>query len=284
MEELKAGGQETIAKPFQIDLKEVIRNKNPRLLKFLPGFIISFIRRIIHEDEMNDFLQRNHGKMGLDFANAILDEFVTDLAIVGVENIPDTGRYIVAGNHPLGGLDGIALISVVGRKWKNVVFPVNDLLMNIPQLKPLFIPINKHGSNAQNIRILNETFESEKMILYFPAGLVSRKQGGKIRDLTWKKTFITKARQYKRDIIPVYFAGRNSSFFYNLANFRKMLGIKANIEMFFLVDEVYKQKGKNMSMVFGEPISWKTFDRSHPDTYWAQYVMDTVYSLKPQKY
>ena len=266
---------------FQLDLKAVIKNKNPRLLKILPGFILSLIRRIIHEDEMNDFLRRNQGKWGLDFANAILEEFVTDLTIIGQDNIPDSGRYIVAGNHPLGGLDGIALISVVGRKWKDIVFPVNDLLMNIPQLRPLFIPINKHGSNAQNVKILNDTFASDKMILYFPAGLVSRKQNGKIKDLEWKKTFITKARQFKRDILPVYFAGRNSSFFYNLANFRKSLGIKANLEMFFLVDEVYKQKGKNMSMVFGEPISWKTFDRSHPDTYWAKQVMDTVYSLKP---
>ncbi len=283
MEASQLNEQQAGNEPFQIDLRSVIRNKNPRLLKILPGFILSFIRRIIHEDEMNDFLLRNQDNYGLDFANAILEEFVTDLTIIGEENIPDKGRYIVAGNHPLGGLDGIALISVVGRKWKDIVFPVNDLLMNIPQLRPLFIPINKHGSNTQNVKILNDTFASDKMILYFPAGLVSRKQNGKIRDLEWKKTFITKARQYQRDILPVYFAGRNSSFFYNLANIRKFFGIKANLEMFFLVDEVYKQKGKNMSMVFGEPISWKTLERSHPDTYWATKIMDTVYSLKPSK-
>ena len=156
-----------------------------------------------------------------------------------------TGRYIIASNHPLGGLDGVALMQVMGRKRKDIVFPVNDILLYLPNLRELFIPINKHGSNNENVEIIQKTFESEKMILYFPAGLVSRKQKGGIMDLEWRKTFISKSKQYKRDIIPVHIDGRNSSFFYSLANLRKMLNIKANIEMLFLPDEMYKQKNKD---------------------------------------
>jgi len=174
----------------------------------------------------------------------------------------------------------MALIDVAGKVRPDIVFPVNDILMNVPGLQPLFIPINKHGRNTENVRIIDETFASDKMILYFPAGLVSRKQrGGVIRDLPWKKTFVSKAKKYQRDVIPVHISGRNSNFFYNLANWRKKLGIKANIEMLYLVDEMVKQKGKPIRITFGEPIPWTTFDKSKTDRQWAEEVKKRVYAL-----
>ena len=197
--------------------------------------------------------------------------------------IPDlySGRYIIASNHPLGGLDGMALMQAVGRMRRDLVFPVNDILMNVPGLQPLFIPINKHGKNTDNVRIIDETFSSEKVILYFPAGLVSRKQkGGVIRDLEWKKTFISKARRYHRDVVPVHISGQNSNFFYNLSNWRKRLGIKANLEMLYLVDEMVKQKDKPIRITFGDPIPWTTFNKSRTDSQWAEWVKEIVYSLR----
>jgi putative hemolysin len=157
------------------------------------------------------------------------------------------------------------------------VFPVNDILLYLPNLKELFIPINKHGNNTENVEIIQKTFDSEKLILYFPAGLVSRKQKSRIMDLEWKKTFISKAIQYQRDIIPVYIEGRNSSFFYRLANLRKSLKIKANIEMLLLPDEMYKQKNKNISIYIGKPIPYQTFDHSYSYNEWAQKVKRYVY-------
>jgi len=211
---------------------------------------------------------------------AIMDEFEINLNVIGKENIPAEGRYIMASNHPQGGLDGIAFMHVVSAVRKDFIFPVNDILLNIDNLKQFFIPINKHGSNADNIRMFNETFASEKLLLYFPAGLVSRKKKGLIRDLEWKKTIVSKARQHKRNIIPVYIDARNSNFFYRLANFRTGLGIKANIEMLYLVNETYKQQGRTMSFVIGDPISWETFDRSKSDLEWATMIKDKVYELK----
>ena len=286
-----------------LDVEQFFAKKNPKLLKILPKFIFSYLKKIVHQEEINGYIYRHRDKFGLEFIDAMLEEFGVKSEII-ISHIPTssdhssthqlisspvhdlttlispTGRYIVASNHPLGGMDGMALIQVVGKVRKDIIFPVNDILTYIPGLKPLFIPINKHGKNTENIDILENTFASGKVILYFPAGLVSRKhKGGIIKDLEWKKTFITKARKYERDVLPVYISGRNSNFFYNLASWRGKLGIKANIEMLFLVDEMAKQKGKTLTIVFGQPIPYTTFDRSKSDVQWADFVRERVYEL-----
>jgi len=263
-----------------IDVEKVFYTKSPRVARKIPQFIYNYLKRVVHQEDLNEAIRRFNDQQGLDFVRSILAHMGVKITYQGIENIAVDGRYIIASNHPLGGLDGMALMKVVGEVREDIVFPVNDLLMNVPNLLPLFIPINKHGSNTQNMLIMNETFASDKTILYFPAGLCSRKQQGKILDLEWKKTFITKARTYKRDIIPVHIKGRNSDWFYNLANWRKRLGIKANIEMLYLVDEMYKQNNKNISITFGKPISWTTFDNRFPDIIWAKKVKQHVYTLE----
>ncbi|MDP4289478.1 MAG: 1-acyl-sn-glycerol-3-phosphate acyltransferase [Bacteroidota bacterium] len=263
-----------------IDVEKVFQAKSPRLARKIPLFIYNYLKRVVHQDDINEAIRRFGKLQGLDFVHAILDYMGVNITHEGIENIPVEGRFIIASNHPLGGLDGMALMQEVGKVRRDIVFPVNDLIMNIPNLLPLFIPINKHGSNSQNITIMNETFASDKAILYFPAGLCSRKQHGKILDLEWKKTFVSKARTYQRDIIPVHINGRNSDWFYNLANWRKRLGIKANIEMLYLVDEMYKQNNKNINIIFGKPIPWTIFDNRYPDLVWAQKVKKHVYNLE----
>jgi len=266
-----------------IDLEKIISSKNKRLAKYLPNFIIRYLKKIIHVDEINAAIYRNKDKFGIDFAEAILKEFSVNIKVHGTENISKQGRYIIVANHPLGGLDGMALMSEVGKIREDLLFPVNDLLMNLPQLRPLFLPINKHGKNIENRQILNNAFLSDSLILYFPAGLVSRKNKGIIKDLEWKKTFITIAKKFQRDIIPTYIDGKNSDFFYNLSLIRRKLGIKANIEMLYLVDEMYKQKNKTINIVFGNPISYVTFDKKNSDMEWADYVKNIVYSELQQK-
>jgi len=262
-----------------IDLEKVISGKNPKLLNILPGFILSYLKRIIHQDEINKAIRENRHLYGLDFLDAILKNFGARIHIRGLENVNPVGKCTVAANHPLGGLDGMALMWAVGKVRKDVAFPVNDLLMNLDNLKELFIPINKHGSNAGNARLIDETYASEKAILYFPAGLCSRKGKGEICDLEWKKSFITKTRVHQRDIIPAYIEGRNSERFYNLARWRSRLRIKANIEMLYLVDEMYKQRNKDISITFGKRIPFTEFDRRYKDIAWAQLLKAHVYSL-----
>lgn len=208
-----------------------------------------------------------------------MKEFNTSVKAVGLEHINESSRLIIAANHPIGGLDGIALIDTVGKLRPDVITPVNDFLLFVPNLRPLFIPVNKLGSNADNIRIFNDTFAGDRTICYYPFGLCSRKQKGKIIDLEWKKTFITKARTYHRDIIPAHISGRNSDFFYNLSNIRKFFGIKVNIEMLFLVNEFYKQKNKTLTITFGKPIPWQTFDSRYSDSEWAMKLRNFTYNL-----
>jgi len=277
--------------PNLIDVKSLFAAKNPRLLKIIPGFIFSVIKKIIHQDKINGFIYKHRDKSGLAFVSAMLQEFGVKMEVMKSpgftsqgnslpEIIPAHGRFILASNHPLGALDGLALMHIAGQSRPEVVFPVNDLLLFVPGLRPLFIPINKHGKNTENVEIIHQTFASDKTILYFPAGLVSRKQkGGRILDLDWKKTFVTQARRYQRDIIPVYISGRNTNFFYNLANLRKKLGIKANIEMMLLPDEMMRQKDKTLRLIFGDPIPWTSLDHTHTDTEWAEIIKEKVYNL-----
>lgn len=277
-----------------IDIEGLLASKNPALLRVIPRFVFSYLKRVIHQEEVNAYIYKHREKFGLPFVDAILGEFgvtvvVRDLrsaAFAGTPILPADGRIIVASNHPLGGIDGMALMQQLGRIRSDIVFPVNDLLMNVPGLRPLFIPINKHGRNTENARLIDETFASDRVILFFPAGLVSRKQriDGKtvVRDLEWKNTFIKKSKKYRRDILPVYVDGRNSDWFYNLARWRKRLGIKANIEMLYLVDEMVKQQGKTIKLVVGDPIPWTTFDKSKNEAEWAEWVKGVVYRLGQQ--
>ncbi|MBW6459943.1 MAG: glycerol acyltransferase [Bacteroidales bacterium] len=263
-----------------IDLEKVFRSKNPRLASTMPRFVFNLLKRIIHQDEFNAFMWKNKDKWGLDYAQAILADFHVATKVKNPPALQPNGRYIIAANHPLGGMDGIALLHETGKLRKDVVFPVNDLLLNLPNLYELFIPVNKHGSNAENIRLFNETFASEVVILYFPAGLVSRKQSGIIKDVEWKKTFLSKAKASGRDIVPVFISGRNSAFFYNLANLRKWLGIKMNIEMLFLPDELIKFRNKMIEITFGKPIPISTFDKRKTDYEWAGLLREHVYRLQ----
>ena len=270
---------ETAVEDF-INMERMLASKSKTILKYLPGFVLSYLKRIVHQDYINNFLKVHQDKMGLDFVDVVLDEFKVTIKVDGLEFIDPEKKLIIAATHPIGSLDGLALMKVVGEIRKDILFPVNDLLMNLPNLQPLFIPVNKHGSNVENARIIDSAFASNVMMLYFPAGLVSRRKKGVIEDLEWKKTFIRKSRDYQRDIIPTYIEGVNSSFFYNLANWRARLGIKMNLEMLYLADEMFKQYGKEIKITFGKPIPYQTFDRSKKDIEWASQVKRQVYSLR----
>lgn len=264
-----------------IDLERIIRSKSEKLYRRLPRFVIGWLNRLLHVDELNAYLYKERDAMGIDFATAILNDFGCKITLQGAEHLPASGRYILVANHPLGGLDGMAIISRVGAVRPDILFPVNDFLMFLPNLRPVFVPIDKTGRNVHNQRLLAEAFASDSLLLYFPAGLCSRKQkDGGIRDEEWKKTFVSKARETQRDLIPVFVDGKNSSFFYNFARWRKRLGLKFNLEQLFLVDEMFKQKGREIRLTVGQPISRTVFeDHRLSDRQWAQAVKEHVYRL-----
>ncbi len=263
-----------------IDVSEVIRSKNPQLYRLLPGFIVSYIKRIVHETEVNAFIDKYGHKTSFEFVDAIIENFGVKVEVYGQENIIKTGRCVYASNHPIGGLDAMALLQVLGQHRRDIKFIVNDILLQLNNLKDLFIGVNKHGKNsAQSITDIDALYASEMATLIFPAGLVSRKQGKEIKDLQWKKSFVVKAKKYNSPIVPVYIDGRNSNWFYNLANFRKRVGITANIEMLYLMDEMYFQRGKTISITFGKPIL-PQYLSGNDDGKTAEKIKEHVYELK----
>lgn len=266
----------------EIDVKELFHEKNPKLARWIPGFIYRYLRRVAHQDWINEMI-RDYGHLkGYEFSAAMLKFFDLKIEIKGEENLPDEGRYIFAANHPWGGLDGHILMVMVGDKYgeDKYKFLVNDLLMNLKNLHGVFIPVNKHGRQGSELaEKLDAAFKSETQILTFPSGLVSRWIKGQVMDLEWKKSFINKAKQYERDIIPIHMEGGNTKFFYRLYKFRKAIGLKANIEMLYLIDETYKHRGKHITVTIGEPIPWQTFDKSKRPQAWAKWVKDKVYKL-----
>ncbi len=264
-----------------IDIDEVLRSKAGGAYHLIPRPVIRYLKRIVHQDEINQALEEYRHLNGLEFIERILTErFELNIEVVNEENIPSSGRYIVASNHPLGGLDGMALMHVIGKKRSDIRFLANDILLEVYNLKELFVPVNKHGrNNAGFVRALEACFASEELMLIFPAGLVSRRKGGEIRDLEWKKTFITKAVQHKRDIVPVYIDGKNSDFFYTLALWRKRLGFKFNVEMLYLPDEMFRQQNKKLRIIFGKPVPYSTFTKENTHYQWAQKMKEHVYGL-----
>ena len=219
-----------------IDITRLIKSKNPKLLRWLPKFVINYLKRILHEEEINDFLAEHKEKKNFEFCDEVMKYFNIDVKINNIKGIPKTGPVILVMNHPLGGMDGIAFISAIKKHRPDLKFIVNDLLMNVENLKDLFVGVNKHGKNNVSVRNqIKNAFDADHALCIFPAGLVSRKFKGEIRDLEWKKTFVTYARSLDRQVIPIFIDGKLSSFFYNLYRIRKFFGIKANIEMLYLI-------------------------------------------------
>lgn len=273
---------EEINEIFQpIELKKIIEGKNPKLAKRIPGFVYSLLNRILHLNEVNSIIKNRKNNSGVEFITEVINYSGSKYEIYGIENIPESGKFIFASNHPLGGLDGLILLKLLNEKVGKTRTMTNDFLLEIDPLREFFIPINKVGKQARNTApLVEDLYKSDHQIMIFPAGLCSRKINGKITDLTWNKHFIQKAIEYKRDIIPVHFEGRNSNFFYNLANLRKKLKIKFNIEMIFLADEMFRNKKRRFKVSFGKPIPYTYFDNTKKPLEWANEVKNISYSLE----
>ena len=267
---------------FLIDVDRILREKAPAHYNKIPKFLIRYLKNTIHQDELNGFLMNGgRDKYGVDFLKAALDFLDTKIEVIGRENLPQDKLCTFVSNHPLGGQDGLALGMILGEAYDGKVkYLVNDLLMNLEGLAPLCIPINKTGNQSRDFpKMVKAGFESDNQLIMFPAGLCSRKIKGKIQDLEWKKTFIVKSVEAKRDVVPIYFEGRNSNFFYNLANACKRFGLKVNIAMLYLVDEMFKNRHKTFTVKIGKAIPWQTFDDSKSASEWAALVRDQVYKL-----
>jgi putative hemolysin len=234
----------------------------------------------VHEDDLNAFLDAYGHLTGMEFVNAYTAHFKQQVNCIGAEQVPNNKRYIFAANHPIGSHDGAIFVKTVYDNFGPNKALINDLLMNVKPLVPLVVGVNKHGGTGRDsVKSIDEAFNSDYHIIMFPSGLVSRMVNGKIADLDWKKTVITRAIRHNREIVPVYISGRNTDFFYRFAQIREAIGIKFNLEMLYLVDELYNKIGNTMDLVFGKPIPPERFDKSQSPTQWAAKLRKHVYKI-----
>ena len=265
-----------------VDVNGLIKEKNPTIHKLIPNWVIRYLsEKVIHESLLNEIMSKHQESYNFDFCRLLCQKFGIQVKIEGEENIPTKGGVIFAANHPLGGMDAIAVMSAIDIYRKDVKFLVNDLLLNIPQLRGIFVGVNKFGNTArEGIKAVDEAFSGDSALFIFPAGMVSRMTRHRlIRDLDWKKTFITKSKKYDKPVVPVYISGRLSKRFYFIARLRKYLRIKMNIEMLFLAQETIKQKGNTVVIKYGQPIDSKTFNQTKKDQDWAHDIKSKVYKL-----
>jgi putative hemolysin len=267
--------------PIRVDIDEILDTKAPKISRKIPRFVKRYLKRVAHQDDINEVFRRFGQLKGADFAKELLRYLDITVKYEGLENLPQEGVYTFVSNHPLGGLDGVAIAALLGKRYPLKIM-VNDLLMYVEPLNDVFMPINMGGKQGKaSAETINKYYASDDtQIVMFPAGQVSRKQkGGKIEDGDWKKNFIVKTVAFKRDVVPMYFEGFNSKFFYNLARVRKFLKIKINIEMLYLADELFGARGKTFTIKIGKPIAWQTFDNTKSQNEWAKTIRKEVYKM-----
>jgi len=266
-----------------IDIEKLIASKNPKALKRLPRFVIRYLKHILHQEEINAFIEDNKHLKNADWCQAVVDYFDITINVKHIERIPKEGKIVLAMNHPLGGMDAMILVTALKEHRSDLKFIVNDLLMNLDPMKEMFVGVDKIGKNKTSVRQqIKQLFQSDQAVCIFPAGLVSRKRKGEIKDLVWKKTFVTYSREYDRTIVPIYIDGRLSKFFYGLSNIRGKIGVKTNIEMLYLANELFKQRDRHFEFIVGEPIQATALDPSIDDMDMAQEIKEKVYDLRKE--
>lgn len=268
-----------------INLEAVIAGKAPKLRKKIPTWVIRMMECIICQKDMNDVLTRLGQNKGAAFAKAMSNDLKVTYTVTGMDNLKKDGHYMLVSNHPLGAFDGISYISVFGDFFPKVKVIVNDLLMYIEPLQSVFLPVNTMGRQKRHdMELLGQAYDdADTQIISFPAGFCSRFIDGRIQDIEWKKSFIKQSVDAKRDIVPMYFEGRNSITFYALEWLRRKLGMKFNIGLILLPRQMMRTaKGKHFHIYIGKPIPYQHFDHSKTDTQWAQWLRKKSYELKAE--
>jgi putative hemolysin len=264
-----------------IDIPHSIQNSKSKLLKSLPGFAVKWIMHVVKQDEINRILNQYSDCVGKDFLTSMMKEFNITLEVEGIENLPEHGKCIFAANHPFGVIDGLILTHIVSGKYGHLKAIANEVFMLIPHLHPFIAAVDVfNGSSKAYLKAVDEIYYSDVPITHFPSGRVSRLIDGKVQDLPWQKSFISKAITSQRDIVPIYFHGQNSSLFYSIFRLRKMLGIQQNLELMLLPREMLKKKNTTIRVIIGKPVSYQTFDKTKSHTEWAQIVRSQLYNLQ----
>ena len=264
---------------YLLNVEEVL---GPKLLKKLPRFAVNFFKRRIHQDEINDCIMKAEHYCGAGFFDEALKYVGITYKMRGIENLDMSKKYVFACNHPLGGPEALIIGSLFRQIYgEGFKVPSNQLLMNMKPLKEFFVPVNVISSKqSRDLGVkIAEMFSSDMQVLVFPAGLCARKIKGKVTEMPWKKMFVTQSRKYEKDIVPLHISGFNSKRFFFFSWLSRLLKLKFNLGMLFLVDELFNKKGQEFVITIGKPISYTTLDKSKTDLEWAAEIKNKVEEL-----
>jgi putative hemolysin len=264
---------------FQVE--SVIESKFPAFGNTAPSVarpMIAFLKKLVREDEVNEFLRVNDGIDAFDFVDRVLEHFNFSFSVLDreVENIPSEGRVVIVANHPLGVLDGIALLKLVGQVRRDVRIVANDVLLHFGPLKSLLLPVVNvgGGDNRGNVKAIHEALENDEAVIIFPSGEVSRAGPRGIRDGRWQSGFLRFAERAQAPILPVRLSGRNSALFYGVSALYRPLS------MLMLLREPHMQRNGTLSVRIGRPIPWKEIAALHmPRARKVERIADEVYSV-----
>lgn len=269
-------------RPIRIDVGGVLASRLGGKARFVPRFLVRWLEKLICQDQLNQLLESNYPLRGAEFCDGVLCDLDVTIDIRNENLLPKNPRCIIVSNHPLGGLDGMSMISWLSRHYNRPVrFVVNDLLMAVEPLTDCFVPVNKHGRQSRSsLGSLEEALAGDGPVVIYPAGLCSRLgDDGVVADLAWNKMFVTKAIESRRDIVPVHFDGHNSPSFYRWARIRQRLGIKFNFEMLLLPREVFRSRGKTFTITCGTPVPWQSLEGGAKAASTAAQLRRQVYAL-----
>ncbi len=268
-----------------IDLDKNFKESNSKVLQRMPAFLVSIMKKVVMQKELNRVLNKYADNIGVDFLRCIIKEYNITPDVEGIENLPESSRGIFVANHPFGILDGLVLTKTVSDKYGTFKAIGNEAFMFMPQMRPVTAVVNVYGQTSRDyVLALDKVYASDVPITHFPAGEVSRRNNGKIQDVAWQKSMITKAITHKRVIVPFFIYGSNSKIFHFINRARKLIGIKANLELALLPYEMFNKNDSTVKVKIGKPISWQQFDKSKSHKEWAQEVRNYVYSLKDNNF
>lgn len=259
-----------------ISIEHIIRSRTGLRL---PRWAIALLRRLLHERRINELILSGQGLQPTDFLRHIFRELEISSRVRLLADLPASDRYIFVANHPFGALDGMLIADTLLRQWRDVGVVVNDLLMHIEPLRPLWIPVNKFGRQSHPYhRLYHKALASPtRQILTFPAGLCSRLCDGRVADLEWRDRFVRDAERYDRRIVPVYVDGTLSRSFYRLAQLRQALGIRFNVELLLLASELFAQRGSEITITLSRPIDPRSLSGTSAQK--CQLIRHEVYAM-----
>lgn len=260
----------------KIDIAQILYERSGKRVPSVAAFLLS---RMIHQSQLNSILDAGRGLTPEAFVKHVLGSLNISYSITRTGELNPTGRYVFVANHPLGGPDGLVLADVIADMLGTVGVVANDMLAQIDPLAPLFIPVNKYGRQSTTTSaVYDAAMQSSKPILTFPAGFCSRITDGRVTDTEWKPRFVRDAVRYDRRIVPVYVDGTLSKRFYALYRCRRVIGLKTNIELLLLVDEMFRLGNSNLKIVIGQPVDASSL---HGDASTkCRYVREAVYALR----